>query len=116
MLHNFKTFGFKTIAVNGYPIYTCNISISRTEQLPEIAGVQITETTRLAGKQRTTKQMTTLSYATTNAHEHERLKIAVGLFLKSHAIDKITAKYHWTEPVAEQQLQRQFQGIEELCF
>ena len=113
MLHNFKTFGFKTIIINGYPIYTCNISISRTEHLPEIEGVHITETTRLIGKYKITKEMTTLSYATTNAHEHDRLKIAVGLFLKSHAIDKITAKYNWTEPVSEWQ----FQDVsEELCF
>jgi hypothetical protein len=94
MIQNFKSYGFKTIRVNGFNVFTCNIIIDRIVEHPSIEGVAIIDSSKLL-KSGAIKKTTTFSYTTTDFHLHLRMKREVMLFMEAHAISKVIAKYNY---------------------
>jgi hypothetical protein len=125
MNNKFKTFGFKTVVINGFSVFTCNISIGRIDkhnysgELPKIDGVSIIDTERLVGKKgsnRIRKEMSTFSYTTTNAQEHYRMQQEIGLFLEQYAMHKLKAKYQWAHPEDIKPKYEYISPTDDLCF
>jgi hypothetical protein len=100
----FKSFGFKTILINGANVFTCNISVSRITNPPIIDGISIYQTDKPFGKNRLIKQTTQFTYTTTDYSDHSRMQTELGLFLEQLAIDKIKTKFNWAHPYIAQEL------------
>jgi tRNA A37 N6-isopentenylltransferase MiaA len=105
MIQNFKSYGFKTIRVNGFNVFTCNIIIDRINELPDIEGVSITNSSKLL-KSGANKDTTKFCYTTADYHLHQKLRREVMLFMEQHALNKVAAKYSYlhTEVAAQEDI------------
>lgn len=99
-MQKIKSFGFKTIQVNGAIVFTCNISVNRipTPNLPKIEGMNIWQTDKPMGKNKIIKETTNFCYTTMSYSDHSRMQKELGLFLEQLAINKIKAKFQWAHP------------------
>ena len=114
-MQNFKAYGFKTIQVNGFILFTCNISVDRiaNSDLPTIEGMTMHQTEKRFGKNKIVKETTNFCYTTMSYSDHSRMQILLGLFLEQYAISKIKTKFGWAHP--EQQVKVVYDS-DDLCF
>jgi hypothetical protein len=94
-----RAYGFSIVDLNGYNVYTCNISIDQMDDKdhPVIDGVHFSNKTSFIGKNKKEKFLTAITFITLDFLEYNRMKMAVGRFLKQHAENKNNKKYAWTE-------------------
>ena len=81
-------FGFNTVKIMGVMIYTCKVGIKSNKSFPCIPGV-VQYTSK--------KGIYTFEYVTMNFDDHRNKAIAIGKFLKEHALEKHNNKYKWTQ-------------------
>ena len=120
MSYKFKTFGFKTVVINNFPVYTCNISVDRLleNDTPLIDGVWIINSSKLlkSGKE---KECTNFSYVTTSHELHCNMQKNIMLFLEQHALRKHIAKYaylHDQQWSPEMDIAMQHSSVHDLDF
>lgn len=106
MKNEIKLFGFKTLTVNGFNVYTCNLKIADTDKdftsLQQMGIVCYKGSTLVGkkGKQRS-KDIISISFATLSMADYDAKYKAISLWLEEEYISRIKQKYAHLHPAEE---------------